>query len=175
MRLAAAAILLLAPLAQAWPESAAPDLHPQAEAAWHEPEEVRPGEQWAGYLRLRHGHTIANASYQVCNLANGVCFAPPTPARFAGQDLLRFHTSEYLAGGKPVSWEAGWRIGVKWILTHGNGTVDCLPGPCGSPPGGEGGLEAHYLAFDMPARKEAPAASLPILLAFLLAAAGRRR
>ncbi len=178
-----AAALLVLPAAGAYPESAASQLHADIEAAWHEPEIVEPGTQWHGFLRLREGqgNAVANASYQICNLRDGVCFAPPTAADRLDERTFGFDTNDYLAGGRPVVYEAGWRIGVKWFFTHQNGTESCLPGPCLPSDPQAAALEDHYLVFDMPPEQKVgiPASStvvsaLAVLsLVALLRRAGR--
>lgn len=161
VRLLVAALLLacMAAAAAAHPEADAPSLHPDVVRAWHEPEPVRPGGQWSGFLQLRPGHGFANVSYQVCDVADGVCFSFPHPARDVGNDTFRFDTADYLANGKPVEWQAGWRVGIRWFLAdaEGNGTwvPRTPPGPTEVVP-----IEDLYLTFRIPGDDEQGAPGL---------------
>lgn len=159
--MAALLLVFLAAAAAAHPESAAPSLHPDVVRAWHEPEPVEPGTQWSGYLQLRAGHGFANVSYQVCDVADGVCFSFPHPARDVGNATYRFDTADYLANGRPVQWEAGWRVGVRWYLADasGNGTwvPRAPPEPTEVVP-----IEDLYLTFDIPAGNERGAPGIPM-------------
>jgi hypothetical protein len=127
-----------------------------------------PHSQWQGFLQLRPDSNVTAARYQICRVGD-TCFAPPTAATAAGNGTFRFDTNGYLANGRPVDYQAGWRLGVKWLLDErlANGTmrtVDFPAGPDLTAPGCEGDAalacnEAHYLAFDMPAASK-PAPSL---------------
>lgn len=184
---AAALALALSVPAAAHPESAAPSLRPDVVRAGHEPEAVQPHTQWKGFLELRPDTNVTAAYYQVCRVGDA-CFAPPAPAERHGS-AFRFDTSDYLANGRPVDYEAGWRLGVTWLLEERlpNGTVQSVRFPAGpdvlSPDcQGDAALacaEAHYLAFDIPAETRGspglPAALAPIPLALAAARAARRR
>jgi hypothetical protein len=88
-----------------------------------------------------------------------------------------------------VDYQAGWRIGVQWILMErdgGGNATRSTPFPAGPGPGDPGCAgdqlalacqERHYLAFEMPpAAKGAPAAGAPLLAVALLGlACGRMR
>lgn len=173
-------ILCLAPAACAYPESDAPSLDPRVERAWHEPDAVEPGMQWHGFLLLRDGHNVTGASYQICNAGkSATCFAPPTAAHWLDERTLSFDTNDYLANGKPVKWEAGWLIGVRWCLAEGAPNNASTVGDCvWLPPQTGESIESHYLTFAMPAKAEGAAgASLSFVVAALvvaLAARGRR-
>lgn len=162
------------------PESDAPSLDPRVERAWHEPEAVEPGMQWHGFLLLRDGHNVTGASYQICNAGkSATCFAPPTAAHWLDERTLSFDTNAYLANGKPVDWEAGWLIGVRWCLAEGAAQDASTVGDCAwLPPQTGESIESHYLTFAMPAKAEGAAgASLLYVIAALLvvlAARGRR-
>ena len=151
VRLLVAALLLacMAAAVSAHPESAAPTLHPAVVRAWHEPETVEAGTQWSGFLQLRPDHGFSNVSYQVCDVADGVCFSFPHPARDVGNATFRFDTVDYLANGQPVEWQAGWRVGVRWFLgdASGNGTwvPRAPPEPTEVVP-----IADLYLTFDVP-------------------------
>lgn len=173
--LALLAVAALAPVALAHPESAAPGLDARVLAAWHEPEPVSPGQQWLGYLRLRPeaAAALGNVSYQVCNVADGVCFSYPHPATPLGNGTYRFDTAHYLTNsGQPVAWEAGWRVGVRWFLADMDGNGTWLP-----PQGAGQAIEDSYLAFDIPdgAPRGAPAPTAPLLALGLLMGAGVAR
>lgn len=176
MRWALVAVLLLAPAAAALPEGDAASAHPDVVRAWHEPEPVQPGSQWSGFLQLRPGHGAANVSYQVCDVADGVCFSFPHPAADVGNGTFRFDTADYLANGRPVRWEAGWRVGVRWFLAgpDGNGTwvPRAPPSPTEVVP-----IEDLYLTFDIPGggARGSPAPGLVIAALAIAAAALRRR
>lgn len=179
LRLAVLLLLAVAVPAAAHPESAAAQLDARVAAAWHQPDPVVPGEQWSGYLRLHDGVAVGNVSYQVCNVADGVCFSYPHPAADLGNGTYRFHTSDYLTNlGQPVRWEAGWRVGVRWFLADpdgsGNGTWVPPQQSVGAP------IEDSYLAFDIPGEAErgapGPAMMVPLLaLAAALAWTRARR
>jgi hypothetical protein len=176
MRAWVAALLLLTPLAAALTEDQAPMIDDRVVRAWHEPAIVQPGTQWQGFLQLREDSNVTAASYQVCNVADGVCFAPPQPAQAVAAGTFGFDTSNYTANGQPIRYEAGWRLGVKWYLQLADGTTDCLPAPC--PNGTAGGsLDDHYLTFDLPRAPAHGAPGLPLaaLMALILLAASARR
>ncbi|HUR61390.1 MAG TPA: hypothetical protein VM286_03380 [Candidatus Thermoplasmatota archaeon] len=185
--LAALLLVSLLPAAAAHEEAEAGLLRSDVLEVRHEPARVEPHTQWQGVLVLRPGHPVVSAQYQVCRVGQS-CFAPPAPAQRHG-DTFTFDTSNYTVDGHPVDYQAGWRIGVQWILTErttqdGNGTQAVvfpqgrdLSGPaCAADP--LACQETHYLAFDMPAApKASPGAGIPTLLATLLLAllAGRAR
>lgn len=184
-----ALLVLAAAPASAHPESAAPSLRPDVVRAGHEPEVVLPHTQWRGFLELEPGSNVTAAYYQVCRVGQA-CFAPPTPADRIANATFGFDTADYLANGEPVDYEAGWRIGVTWVLEErlSNGTTRLVRFPVGPDvlsPECQGDAaaacaEAHYLAFDIPAEeRESPAvAAFPIgalLAAFAFVAARRRR
>lgn len=181
-----AALLACAPSASAHDEAAAPDLRPDVVRAWHEPAVVEPHTQWRGFIAFAPTSNVTAASYQICQVGK-TCFAPPTPADRLGNGTFGFDTSDYTVGGRPVDYEAGWRLGVKWFLTEtrdtGNATVEFPGGPDLSSPqcAGDAALacsEAHYLSFDMPAASKdasAGAAALAGLAAAVALALPRRR
>ncbi|HJQ93042.1 MAG TPA: hypothetical protein VJ874_02020 [Candidatus Thermoplasmatota archaeon] len=190
LAVAALTALLLPAPAAGHPESAAPSLRPDVFRAGHEPEVVMPHTQWTGFLELEPGTNVTAAYYQVCRVGQA-CFAPPTPATRVlsageGGPGFRFDTATYLANGKPVDYEAGWRIGVTWLLEErlANGTTQMARFPAGpdvlSPEcQGDAAMacaEAHYLAFDIPAegRDSPPAPLLSLLAALGLAAFAAR-
>lgn len=189
------ALLLAAAGAAAHPESAAPSLREDVVRAGHEPAVVEPHTQWRGFLELDGSTNVTAAYYQVCRVGQA-CFAPPTPATMAEADpgkpvaeqrvRFSFDTAEYLANGRPVDYEAGWRIGVTWILEErlANGTTQLARFPMGpdvlSPEcQGDAALpcaEAHYLAFDIPAgERGSPSPSLALVGLGLLATAFQAR
>jgi hypothetical protein len=147
---------------------------------------VQPHTQWHGFLALRPGHAVVSAQYQLCRVGQA-CFAPPAPAARAGNDTFTFDTADYRAGGQPVDYQAGWRIGVQWILTEraANGTLVQTsfpqgPGPadpaCAGDQAAVACQERHYLAFEMPpAAKAAPAPAAAVTLLLLLALGAARR
>lgn len=174
LRVAFVLLLVAVGHAAAHPEDAAPSLDGRVARAWHEPAAVVPGQQWQGFLQLTPGTVVGNVSYQVCNVADGVCFSFPHPATPLGNGTYRFDTSDYKTNlGQPVRWEAGWRVGVRWFLADadgsGNGTW--------VPPQGGARIEDSYLAFDIPGEptKGAPALPAAFLAAALLLGAGARR
>jgi hypothetical protein len=171
----AAGLLLLAVSTQAYPESAAPSLNPLVKAAWHEPEVVKAGTQWRGFLQLQENHSVERAHYQVCNVGDGFCFAPLTPAHHIGNDTFSFDTNDYLANGVPVHWKAGWRVGVHWYLEHRDGNTTWIPR---APPAVDEQvpLEDLYLTFDIPAdKKGAPGLAAASLIVAVAGAARLRR
>ena len=178
---AATAAALSAPPSAAHPEAAAPTLRADVVRAGHEPEVVEPHTQWRGFLELQAGTNVTAAFYQVCRVGQA-CFAPPAPATDVGDRSFRFDTSQYLANGRPVDYQPGWRLGVTWLLEERlpNGTTQTTRFPVGpdvlAPDcQGEAALacaEAHYLAFDLPA-DDRPSPGLPVptvLLALALVA-----
>jgi hypothetical protein len=179
--LAFAAFGLLLPTAAAYDEQDAGLLPPHyVLSARHEPTLVPAHSQWHGVLVLRPGHPVVAAQYQVCRVGNA-CFAPPAPAQRSGADTFRFDTANYTAGGHAIDYQAGWRIGVQWLLTEktANATrVVAFPlGPEAGDPAcaGDGAAlacqERHYLAFDMePAPRAVPALGAPALLGVALLA-----
>lgn len=185
---ALAVLALVAGPAAAHPESAAPSLRGDVLRAGHLPEVVPPHSQWIGFLDLHPDSNVTAAYYQVCRVGQA-CFAPPAPAEAVGDKSFRFDTSEYLANGRPVDYEPGWRLGVTWLLEERlpNGTTQTVRFPVGpdvlAPEcQGEAALpcaEAHYLAFDLPAAdRSSPALPVPIALlaiAMTAFAAARRR
>lgn len=174
LRLAVPLLLVLAASVAAHPESAAPSLDVRVLRAWHEPDALVPGQQWHGFLQLAPGTVVGNVSYQVCNVADGVCFSFPHPATDLGNGTYRFDTTDYKTNlGQPVRWEAGWRVGVRWFLADsddsGNGTW--------VPPQGGDRIEDSYLAFDIPGTPSqgAPAPTFVFLAVALLVAVVARR
>lgn len=186
-RLAAMALVVAAlvgaPAVAAHDEAAAPSLRPDVLRAWHEPAIVEPHTQWRGFLAFTPTSNVTAASYQICQVGR-TCFAPPAPATDLGNGTFAFDTRDYTVAGRPVDYEAGWRLGVKWFLAEqgANSIIEFPGGPDLASPAcaGDASLacsEAHYLSFDMPrASKPAPLGPLPlaglVLLAVLLA---RRR
>lgn len=165
-------LLALAASTAAHPESAAPSLDSRVLFAGHTPEPVMPGTQWVGQLQLRPDANVSSVGYQVCNVSDGVCFAPLHPARDLGNGSYEFDTSDYLGnGGQPVQWEAGWRVGVRWFLRDAAGNGTWVPPQEGDT------IESHYLAFDIPQSKSesAPAAPWTWLALAIVVLAGRRR
>jgi hypothetical protein len=154
----------------------------------HEPAVVPPHSQWNATLVLRPGHAIVAAQYQVCRVGQA-CFAPPAPAGRVGNDTFRFDTAQYLAGGHPVDYQAGWRIGVVWILSertpsgpNATRTVTFPEGPSAADPACAGDAQAlacqerHYLAFDMPPATQGasgPGLAGVLLVVVVLALVGR--
>ena len=194
MRLALACLAVvfaataLAMPASAHAEAEAPLLRDDVVAAGHEPAVVEPHTQWTGFLELSSSTNVTAAFYQVCRVGQS-CFAPPTPAEKVGP-RFRFDTSEYLANGRPVDYEAGWRLGVTWLLEERleNGTTRSVRFPIGPDMlsagcQGDAALacsEAHYLAFDVAEdERGAPAVGAGLafvaLLAAVAVAAVRRR
>lgn len=153
------------------------------ERVWHEPETVQPGTQWEGFIRFRANHSIEKVKMQICDVGR-VCFAPPIPIfplrTMPDGRTWMFNTTDYrdTLSGRPIQYEAGWRLGVQFILTErlANGTVvdTRLPEGLENPDD----LEFHYFAFDMPKATERSAPSLAsgiMAVVALLAAALRRR
>ena len=173
------ALLLLAAPAAGVPERDAWSTHPAVSEAWHEPALVRPGEQWRGYLQLKPGFDYARVGYQVCNAGDGFCFAPTHDAQALGNGTYRFDTSDYLAGGRPVDWQPGWRVGVRWFLadedrpdSNGTWVPRAPPSPTEEVP-----IEDLYLTFDIPGEpaRGAPAPAFLLLAFAVLGAAALRR
>ena len=177
MRVAIALLLLAAVPAVAVPEQEAAGTSPAVVRAWHEPADVVPGQQWHGFLQLAPGQVPARVGYQVCNAGDGYCFAPTHDAQQVANDTYRFDTTDYLASdGRPVDWQAGWRVGVRWFLADesGNGTWIPRAPPAASE---QVAIEDLYLTFDIPGGEPngAPAIPAPLLLAGLALAALLRR
>ena len=163
-------VILLVPAAQAYPESEASEVRVReggpddVERVWHEPATVQPGTQWQGFIRFRGNHSIEQVKVQICDVGR-VCFAPPISihAMPDGQTWT-FNTTEYrdTLSGRPIEYEAGWRLGMQFILTErlANGTVveTRLPEGLENPDD----LELHYLAFDMPKATSRGAPGLPL-------------
>lgn len=187
MRWVALALVLaaLASGAQAYPESEAsmvrvseggPD---DVESVWHEPTIVQPGTQWEGFIRFRANHSIEQVKMQICDVGR-VCFAPPIPLRALpdGRTWM-FNTTEYrdTLVGRPIQYEAGWRLGVQFILTErlANGTlVDTrLPEGLENPDD----LEFHYFAFDMSkaSSRNTPLPWALVMMALAIVTLRRRR
>lgn len=177
MRAALAVLLLVAAPAAAVPEQDAAAASPLVLRAWHEPAEVVPGQQWHGFLQLAPGPVPARVGYQVCNAGDGYCFAPTHDAQQSPNNTYRFDTTDYLASdGRPVDWQAGWRVGVRWFLADESGNGTWIPR---APPGPaeEVAIEDLYLTFDIPGGQAngAPSVASPLLLAGLALAALLRR
>ncbi|MFA5943530.1 MAG: hypothetical protein WC876_03585 [Candidatus Thermoplasmatota archaeon] len=182
---AAFVAVLLAPSGQAYPESSAsvvrvneggPD---DVERVWHEPVVVEPGTQWQGYIKFRENHSIAGVKVQLCDVGR-VCFAPPIPIKALPDGRTwTFNTTDYrdTLSGEPIRYEAGWRLGMQFILSErlSNGTVEDRPFPSGVED--PDNLEFHYLAFDMPEAKarRAPAPGFVALALIILLAVAVRR
>ncbi len=174
-----AAIATIAPGAAAHQESAAQVLRPDVAAVGHTPEAPAPHSQWSGFLALRPGSNVTAASFQICRVGSS-CFAPPAPALRDG-DTFRFNTSSYLADGRAVDYQAGWRVGVVWFLTEGTGlharNVTFPVGKAAEDPACLGAAalacqEDHYFAFDMPAAAAGtPSLTLPACALLVAAAA----
>jgi hypothetical protein len=174
----AAALCLVAGPTQAHPESAAPSLRSDVVAAGHSPDVVPPHSQWMGFLDLAPGSNVTSAYYQVCRVGEA-CFAPPTLAIRDG-DRFKFHSSDYLANGRAVDYQAGWHLGVTWVLeeTAANGTSRSLRFPEGPDLAsaecqGDAALacaEAHYFVFDVAAGPKAAPSPPGLWLALALAA-----
>lgn len=181
MRLALLAALVLAPLAGAVPEAQAPGTHADVLRAWHEPAEVEPGQQWHGYLQLRPGAAPAWVGYQICNAGDGYCFAPTHDATSLGNGTYRFDTQDYQVsdgqgGMRPVAWQAGWTVGVRWFLADGSGNGTWVPRAPPAPTE-QVAIADLYLTFQVPAtgRQGAPASPPTLLAMALLAVAAVRR
>jgi hypothetical protein len=179
-----AVLLALAMPAAAYDEADAGLLRPDMVlSAGHLPTRVPAHTQWQGILTLRPGNHVLSAQYQVCRVGQA-CFAPPAPAQRHG-DTFVFDTANYTAGGRSVDYQAGWRIGVQWLLTEDAGMNetrtetfpegrDLSGAGCAADP--LGCQETHYIAFDMePAAHAAPGAAVLPVAALLLGAAGARR
>ncbi len=183
-------VLLLLPLAAAYPESEASSLHPDVEAVGHDPAVPQPGEQWTGFLRLAPGHNVTEARFQICEVGIA-CFGPPTPMTLdADNRTYRFDTNDYVdaVSKRPVAWGiddgAPWNVGYRFLLVEdGNLTqlphgLDCLAEEnadmdwniCDA---------THYFVFTMPGAtsqdQDVPAPGIITLLAALALIALLRR
>jgi hypothetical protein len=177
----ALAALQAVPSAAAYDESEAPSLRPDVLRVWHEPEAPQPHTQWRGFLQMRPSSNVTEAHYQVCRVGQA-CFAPPTPAGRLDDGTFAFDTSGYLANGRPVDYQAGWRLGVKWFLTEPNATAEFPKGPDLASPecAGDAAMrcsESHYFVFTMggEAGRPAPGPGLAALALVPAAALLRRR
>ncbi len=156
---------------------------------WHEPEPVEPLTQWQGHIQFRADHNVSDVLYQICRVGT-YCFAPPTPAERVNDTFWRFNTSDYVqpGSGKPVQYEAGWRVGYQFLLVEGDNTTLFPHGIEPSDPSCQGEdawmvcAETHYFAFTVagtPGDRGAPgpgplmALSCLALAALSLAARGR--
>ena len=184
--LALGALLLAAAPAAAWDETEAAALRSDVLWTWHEPEVPAPHTQWRGFIQLHPASNVTEVHYQVCRVGQA-CFAPPTAATEGGQRVFSFDTRGYLANGRPVDYQAGWRLGVKWFLGEqlGNGTVRTEEFPHGpdlaSPEcAGDAAMacaEQHYFVFTMggDAAKPSPGVGLAALCGLLSVAVLLRR
>lgn len=187
----AATILLLVPHAAAVDEADAPAAWQEqfgtdwVEAAGHSPDPVPPGTQWQGFIRFAAGHNITEARYQICRVGEA-CFAPPILAASDDGRTFRFDTAHYKdpVYDEPIRYEAGWRIGVQWVLTmqESDGPVLFPEGIPFSDPRCDddpvGCSETHYIAFDMAEAKrgeDVPGMHLVLLTVALLVVAALRR
>lgn len=145
-------------------------------AVWHEPAVVQPSTQWHGFIQFAPGANVTAVRYQICHVGYS-CFAPPTPAQRVNATTWTFDTNHYLAAGsnRPVDWQAGWRVGMKFILDQStpHGALEtAFPNGTANPDS----LEFHYLAFNMPpAAKNSPAVAPALAIGILLLAAALRR
>lgn len=146
-------------------------------AVWHTPSTVMPGQQWQGFIRFLPPHGVENAHYQICRVGYS-CFAPPAPAQRINETTWSFDTKDYLPpGGRPIDWQAGWRVGTQFILSErlANGTLvqyKFPAGDTGDPLVSAAALEDHYFAFDMPAPSQgapSPAVAASIIAVALVA------
>jgi hypothetical protein len=147
------------PAAVAHAESEAPTLRPDVVRAWHAPDFPLPHTQWTGSLQLAPDSNVTAAYFQICRVGSA-CFAPPAAATDVGNHTFRFDTRDYLAGGKPVDYQAGWELGVVWLLDERlpNGTLHAQEFPVGpdlasSQCQGDAAAacaEAHYLVVWIP-------------------------
>lgn len=195
--------LWLVSAAQAYPESDAAAVRVKeggpddVERVWHEPLVVAPGTQWQGYIRFRPNNTIEQVRVQICDVGR-VCFAPPIPIQELDLDSTKelgqiqelqvlpdgatwtFNTTDYRdpGSGQPIKYEAGWRLGMNFILSErlANGSMKDTKFPSGQENPED--LEFHYFAFDMPpaaASRGAPTSLIAAALAVVGAALVRRR
>ncbi len=188
MRLLLAATLLallLVNAAQAYPESDAPAVRVKeggpddVERVWHEPVVVQPGTQWQGYIQFRANHSVEKVKVQICDVGR-VCFAPPIPIQAMPDGRTwTFNTTDYrdTLSGRPIEYEAGWRLGMQFILSErlANGTTFDKAFPSGAESSDD--LEYHYLAFDMPVAqaRKAPGWGIETVALLGLLAVLRRR
>lgn len=176
-------LLTVLPTAMAYPESDAALVRLKETGkddvlrVWHEPQIVEPGTQWRGYIQFAERHGIQSVRYQICRVGSS-CFAPPTLADRLNETTWTFHTQDYrqAGNGQPVSWEAGWRLGMRFVIneTTPEGAMETsLPEGLERPDD----LEYHYLAFDMPPAggRAAPGSGLLLGLAALGLAGLRRK
>ena len=186
MRAAVLAFIFLFPAASGYPESVAPEVRvaeggpDDVEGVWHEPPVVEPGTQWEAFIRFRTGHSVEGVMVQICDVGRA-CFAPPTPMlALPDGRTWTVNTTDYRdTSGHPIRYEAGWRLGMYFILSErlANGSLAST----GFPEGTADPLdyESHYLAFNMPAASSKGAPGTPIVLValflFAAAAAARRR
>ncbi len=175
-------VLLWAPAA-AFEESAASNVRKLESGredvvrVWHEPASPEAGTQWRGGIEFRPGHAIGDVKFQICRVGVA-CFAPPTDAQESGPDAWTFNTAAYVVpgAGRPVTWEAGWRIGVRFVinetLVDGRPTEHFFPAASDS-----GVLEDDYFAFNMAAapQKATPAPAFPSFAIGLLVSLLLRR
>ncbi len=172
-------VLLLLPLASAYPESDAAALDPRVEAVGHDPAVPRPGEQWTGFLRFVPGHNVTEARFQICEVGIA-CFAPPTPMTLdADGRTFRFDTRDYVSpvNGEPVAWGIDdgepWNVGYRFVLLSDQNVTQLPHGlDCNDPENQY--LEwtecdaTHYFVFTMPGAKQAgettPGIGVPVLL-----------
>ncbi len=123
-------------------------------AAGHTPNVVPAGTQWSGFIRFDAAANVTSAQYQICRVGSA-CFAPPTPANQSSADgqSWTFNTTDYrdVVYDEPIFYEAGWRVGVQWILTidgdevffpHG---MNLSSAACDAD--WQACAESHYLAF----------------------------
>lgn len=171
--LALLALVALLPPAAAHAESEAPELRDDVAATWHEPASPPPHTQWHAFLELRPDANVTAVHYQVCRVGQA-CFAPPTPAGRLANGTFSLDTAGYLANGRPVDYQAGWRLGVKWFLDG----QEFPAGPDLSSPecAGDAAMacsERHYFVFTMGGDGRKPAASpgLPLVVGLLAVAA----
>ncbi len=168
------------PPATGWSELEAPRLDSRVLQAGHAPDVVQPHMQWNGYVVVSEASNVTDVSYQVCRVGFS-CFAPPAPAQPRGSGIWTFDTANYTVAGpegsKPVDYQAGWRIGVTWILRAENGTTWSVPPvhTCG-PADAARCLEDDYLVFQIAQSPTGiPNLSGALAVGLLLFLAGRRR
>lgn len=151
-----AAVLVAAP-ASAFEESEAPAVRIEqfgrddVVRVWHEPQPPQPGTQWRGWIEFAHNHGVNSVSFQICRVGIA-CFAPPQPMQREGLNVWTFDTAQYIVpgAGVPVTWEAGWRIGVRFVINETLADESYLESYFPKP-SDAGVLEDDYFAFNMPA------------------------